>query len=393
LVITLIAIVGLLPALGGGSPFSSLSGIGAFVVLVALSTLSQVSSHLSSVLLTADFIPQIFKNGRLTGANTAVRRIDLLTEALSPMLAGYLLARFPWEPFAFSGFVIIALWNLASFIAENLVLRQERRHLHPTGAQSPWSRFRTDIALFRSQTAFLTMLGLACMHITVLSGPSVVGTAFLKAGWNISEDVIGLFRGAAALMSISSTVFLLASTAALFSSLQTVFVFLAACAFMFGRDAAFFYLALIVLSRFGHSGFVLCEMQVRQETVPLAQLGLINGIAVSLKCNRRADHLSARSDIRGSRGVPIAGLDLGSGYPRLHAARQLLVMLRQGGSARHTGTALPAAAADTIKHAALYTTRTRSGLARMRIQLLRKLVNGHRSFMSHELVPPYIVLV
>ena len=38
----------------------------------------------------------------------------------------------------------------------------------------------------------------------------------------------------------------------------------------------------IVLSRFGHSGFILCEMQARQETVPSSQLGLINGIAVSV---------------------------------------------------------------------------------------------------------------
>ena len=61
-----------------------------------------------------------------------------------------------------------------------------------------------------------------------------------------------------------------------------MFLIFAASVFELGREAAWWYLGFIILSRFGHCGFILCEMQIRQETVPERRLGLVNGIAVSL---------------------------------------------------------------------------------------------------------------
>ncbi len=294
-------------ASGGANPESAspISVNLVFILLVALAILSQGISHLSSVLVTADFIPHLFHGEKLTRANTVLRRIDLLTEIFAPLIAGYVLSCFHWSPFLFSGFLLVAIWNMLSFLMEYFVLRSflksgelpDNRNVVLIPAESSgesessgMQRFFESFKLFFNQTAFLPILGLAVMHITVLSGPNIVGTSFLKAGWNLSEAIIGMFRATSAVMSIFATMFIgsiirkhgLARSAAAFSAGQAVFIILAACAFEFGRDAAWLYLGFIVLSRFGHSGFILCEMQIRQETVPESHLGLVNGMALSI---------------------------------------------------------------------------------------------------------------
>lgn len=284
-----------------GSGLQEPQEIAIFALLVILSAISQAASHLSSVLVVSDFIPNLFQNERLTKANTTLRRIDLLTEIVSPIATGFVLAFLPWSPFVFSGFVLVAFWNVLSFWLEYLVLRSflrsgvlseervsRRYSTHPKPIEK--RSFLQDLKLFVAQPAFFTMLGLSMMHIQVLSPPNVVGSSFLKSGWHISEEVIGLFRGLGAVVSIVATAFVggiirrrgLAKSISLFSALQAGFLFLTAISFHWGPDAVWFYLGGIILSRFGHSGFILCEMQIRQETIPQEHLGLMNGIAVSM---------------------------------------------------------------------------------------------------------------
>jgi iron-regulated transporter 1 len=121
-----------------------------------------------------------------------------------------------------------------------------------------------------------------------LSPHGVLLAAFLKGGWNISEPLIGLFRGGGALFGLISTWLFplvlrkmgLIKSSRFFIQFQSLMVILALLCFYSEYKLGF--LVFILFSRIGLYGFSLGETQIRQEGIPEHVRGEINGFASAL---------------------------------------------------------------------------------------------------------------
>ena len=133
----------------------------------------------------------------------------------------------------------------------------------------------------------------ALLWLNVLSPHGVLLTAFLKQQWNLSEPVIGFFRGAGSLVGLGTT-FLFpwllkkntlvpTAKAAVFFQLATLILALA-CFLAAGVSwpLKIGFLALVVASRFGLYGFTLAQTQLRQQDLEVSTRGFMNGYASSL---------------------------------------------------------------------------------------------------------------
>jgi iron-regulated transporter 1 len=268
----------------------------AFIALIACTIVGTACYQTESVLIGSDLVSELFSTRSLSMVNAWIRRIDLTTEGVAPVIAGAAIAWFPIESGVFSGLPGIAtfhLFTLALELATILIILRRyklegyRSHPSRTSFHEPTS-WRKRWQLLMRQPALPSILAFSMIHLNVMSVLSVVGTSFLRNGWHVSEAVLGVYRGSGALCSLFATAFTalvigchgLVTATAVFLVLQAGGVILAA--FSFGPDLRIAFLAFVVASRFGHSGLILCELQLRQETVPCPILGVVNGSAMSL---------------------------------------------------------------------------------------------------------------
>lgn len=263
------------------------------------SVTASLGAGLMDIAVGQDWLPHIAPENRLTHLNAQLKRIDLATEILAPALAGLLFA-LTASMFPLTGFLIVALWNLVSFVPEFFLLRSVFRsspRLAKSSVTVPKERTRFFLSglmdgwrtLFQHPSA-LSVVAYSCLWVSVLSPHGVLLTTFLKGSWQASEAKLGLFRGAGAIFGLAAT-FLFPSLNRKFGLVQTTRFFIIFEASVLLLSLPFFFLKtgdgylflfFILLSRVGLYGFSIGETEIRQRTIAAGQRGLVNGTAASL---------------------------------------------------------------------------------------------------------------
>jgi len=262
--------------------------------------LSSLGSSFMDIAIANDLVPSAIPANELSKFNGKIRRVDLVTEVGSPILAGLLLViECGGDPL--SGVLIVALWNVVSFAPEFLLLRSifnEREDLRvktvnapPPTSKSVFKKLSEGWHSFFKEPVALAAIAYALLWLSVLSPHGVLLTGFLKDAWKLPEWEIGVFRGLGALVGIAATFafpilerkFGLIPSTRNFIVFQAVAVTTGLIAFMNeGRMGQVAFLALILLSRFGLYGFSLGETQIRQLGISPENRGRVNGFASAL---------------------------------------------------------------------------------------------------------------
>ncbi len=276
-----------------GSPTTSLLFIGA----MAAGVIASLGGTMMDVAISQDWLPHVVPRERLAATNSRLKQIDLATEVSAPVVAGLLFA-LSLDSVPLFGFLLVAAWNVVSFLPElallesvlgsNAALRKPAPA--PQARQSVLDRLSAGWRDFVAQPAALSMIAYALLWLTVLSPHGVLLTAWLRSQGHLSEAGVGIFRGLGALFGLVATVvfpWLLARTS-LVSASRALIVFEAACvlgaaaAYASGASFAVAFLGLVLLSRIGLYGFSLGETEIRQVTIDPAVRGRVNGFANAL---------------------------------------------------------------------------------------------------------------
>lgn len=260
--------------------------------VILAGVVAQVGAATMSVVLPGRWVPALFESEDLVRINARLKQCDLVSEVLSPVLAGSLMALASSPAHPYRGFHLIALLNLVSFALEYAILRQVYR-AHPAlaarttrhvDAPAPTaSAFRT----FLAQPSLPVMLAYGLLWFTALTPHGALLAGFLKYQWHLNEQHLGLVRGVGALCGLAPTLFFgrlvrrfgLAPTAA-GCVLAQIAALLIACLSLRVNAATLFIVALMT-SRIGLYGFVLAEVQIFQEHVPQDVRGRVGAAASS----------------------------------------------------------------------------------------------------------------
>ena len=114
-----------------------------------------------------------------------------------------------------TGFLIIVLWNLISFIPELLILHSvfnERADLKFKLLSSSndikksfLQKLLDGWKSFLKQSVSPVIIASSLLWLSVLSPHGVLLTAFLNDGWKIPEWTIGIFRSSGAFFGLAAT--------------------------------------------------------------------------------------------------------------------------------------------------------------------------------------------
>jgi iron-regulated transporter 1 len=279
----------------GASPLIGYSGI-----LIGMGLMSSLGATLMDISIANDLVPSVIEASELPQFNSRMRQIDLLTEVVSPIVAGVLLI-LTSPGIALFGFLLVALWNLVSFFPEFFLLRSVFRLkpelLKRTVSASLSARTTLLEKLVGGWRAFFkqpvapAVLCYALLWLSVLSPHGVLLTGFLKDGWNLPEVAIGIFRGAGALFGLAATFLFpivirslgLLKGSQAFVVFQVLMVALAVVCFWTGGSVGQAgFLVFILFSRIGLYGFSLGETQIRQVGIASEVRGEVNGFANAL---------------------------------------------------------------------------------------------------------------
>lgn len=271
-----------------------------FGFMVGSGLIGSLGASLMDIAIANDLAPTVFSGNELSRFNSRFRQVDLVTEVGAPVAAGLLLA-LSFSSIPLTGFALVILWNLISFVPEYAILSsvfRERPELKnkavqvSEGAKKSFTEKITEgwKELFKQPIAPV-MIAYALLWLSVLSPHGVLLTGFLQDGWRVSEWVIGLFRGSGAFFGLAATfLFPIAlkftdvrRASGIFLGFQALMVL---CAFVFflldGPMGQLGFLILVLFSRIGIYGFSLGEVQIRQEQIPVAVRGQVNGFANAL---------------------------------------------------------------------------------------------------------------
>lgn len=264
--------------------FAGLCGAGIF---------SSLGSHITDISIGNDLVPALVPVGRLTWFNAWMRRIDLSTEVGAPVLAGMIYVLNPASWHHLLGLILVALWNLVSFIPEYGILRAILRITPERTSReqsSEWkSLFKIDHRIATKSPLFWLLASNTFLWFSVLSPHGVLLTAYLKEQVRMVESEISVFRALGALFGLISTISfpflvrrwgLLKST---FSHILLQGLSLLAGVLAFATHTQWGYvlfLASILVSRIGLYGFTNGEFEIRQRLVPEKIRGELNSLAV-----------------------------------------------------------------------------------------------------------------
>lgn len=270
-----------------------------YALLVIFGIFSNLAINVMDIAVANDLVPSVIKTERLVYFNSRLRQLDLLTEVFAPIAAGFLLS-FSAITHSLIGVGIIILWNLLSFIPELFILRgivQAHPHLDElktTALPSPQSlvsKLTQGWSTFSQSSVFWIVIANACLWLTVLSPHGVLLTAFLKAGWNIPEYIIGLFRASGAIFGLIATVVYpyfhkrmgLILSGKYFIAFQAFFVVMSfGLAFSVELSFQYLFMIAVLVSRIGLYGFGLAETELRQTLIKTGERGKVNGVSNSL---------------------------------------------------------------------------------------------------------------
>lgn len=268
-------------------------------LLVVFGLINQSGNSIMEITIANDIVPTLVPPERMGAFNSRFRQVDLFSEVGCPVLAGLILGM-ALPSFRLAGFALIWLWNFISFVPEYQLLKASFALSPALRAEKPaismskqggfWSKLLSGLPEFRSQAILPAMIAYSLLWLSALSPHGVLLTAFLKNGWNLSESMLGGFRGLAAIFGLLATLAFpvalqrwgLLKTSKMFLALQAIAVSLALLGFhenvWMGHMA---FLGMILISRIGLYGFSLAEGQMRQMYISESQRGRVNGTASS----------------------------------------------------------------------------------------------------------------
>lgn len=262
--------------------------------------LSSMGSSLMSISVGNDLVPAAISSSEMTAFNSRMRQLDLFAEVTSPVLAGVLLAlQSPAVPLF--GFLIIAAWNIVSFVPETMILKsifknspellKIQTHVAEISKLSLLSKLKIGWTSFFRQPIAPSMIAYALLWLSVLSPHGVLLTGYLKAAWKMPEAEVGFFRGMGAVFGLLATAIfpIIVAKFGLIRGSRHLLTFQAITlifAFVFYNIPTSYgqygFLILILCSRIGLYGFSLGEMQIRQVGIAAHERGEVNGFADAL---------------------------------------------------------------------------------------------------------------
>ncbi|HLW58177.1 MAG TPA: hypothetical protein VKY27_12355 [Bacteriovoracaceae bacterium] len=272
--------------------------IAGYILLILFGCVSSLGSQLMDIAVSSDLVPSVVPPTRLAHVNSNLRKLDLATEVGSPIIAGALLL-ISLEGLPSLGFYLILLWNLISFYPEYYLLKEvissrEELNIKPQEnviSQGVLEQLKTGYKHFVQEPIAPVILITSLIWVSVLSPHGLLLTAFLKSGWDLSEPVIGVFRGLGALFGLSATFIYpvihvkkgALQTGKFFISTQSIMLILSLIFFIIEDGwARYLFMTFLLLSRIGLYGFSLAETQLRQVHIPINVRGRLNGLSTSL---------------------------------------------------------------------------------------------------------------
>lgn len=276
----------------GGLGFSDVSVLIVFAVLCIFGILASIGSVITDIAVGNDLAPSLVSSERLTWFNSWLRRIDLGTEVGAPIAAG-LIYSLGSNSLHLLGLAVIAIWNLASFVPEFLLLRNIVNNAKDlkvvTNSTQNWKDLlQVDIKKAVTNPIFFLIFSYALLWLSVLSPHGVLLAGYLKDQISLPESEIGLFRGLGALFGLISTFsfpYLVNKWGLIKSSkahlgFQGVMLAVGIFAFSFDeRIAIYVFLVCILFSRIGLYGFSNGEFELRQRLIPEAKRGELNSLS------------------------------------------------------------------------------------------------------------------
>jgi len=263
-----------------------------FALLCAFGILASLGSVITDIAVGNDLAPTLVQKDRLTWFNSWLRRIDLTTEVAVPILAGVLYVQ-QASFIHLWGLILIAMWNLISFVPEYLLLKNiiQRANLKKDLVAKPQSwrdLLQVDIKKAIANPVFPLMASYACLWFTVLSPHGVLLAGYLKDQMSLPEAEIGVFRGLGAIFGLISTVTFpyfvtkwgLIKSSKAHLAFQGLTLIAAIIAFATHEGfAVYIFLGCILLSRIGLYGFSNGEFELRQRLIPETQRGELNSMS------------------------------------------------------------------------------------------------------------------
>ncbi|UOF01354.1 MFS transporter [Bdellovibrio reynosensis] len=275
-----------------GLGFSDAQVLSVFAVLSLFGILASIGSVITDISVGNDLAPSLVPIDRLTWFNSWLRRIDLGTEVGAPIIAG-LIYSLESASVHLLGLALIALWNLASFVPEFLLLRNvvnsSKVLKEVKSSTESWKDLvQVDLKKAVSNPIFFLIFSYALLWLSVLSPHGVLLAGYLKDQISLPESEIGLFRGLGALFGLISTFsfpFLVNKWGLIKSSkahlaFQGGMLAVGILAFSFDdRFAVYVFLICILFSRIGLYGFSNGEFELRQRLIPEAKRGELNSLS------------------------------------------------------------------------------------------------------------------
>uniref|UniRef100_A0A0K0FTW2 Solute carrier family 40 member n=1 Tax=Strongyloides venezuelensis TaxID=75913 RepID=A0A0K0FTW2_STRVS len=173
-----------------------------------LNGISEVASDGEKILLSKDWILVLINNdqSKLCEKNATMTTLDQLTCIVAPIFIGILLTNFNYDIICF----IFMIWNLISWIAEYLLIKKLYNNnisLHEKSCDDYIKNkekisLSNVISIYFSQPTCLQSLAQSLLYLSVL-GFDGLSLAYAKAH-NMSEDILGIFRGISAFTGIIS---------------------------------------------------------------------------------------------------------------------------------------------------------------------------------------------
>ncbi len=263
-----------------------------FAVLSLFGVMASLGSLITDISVGNDLAPTLIPANKLTQFNSWLRRIDLSTEVGAPIVAGILFS-LESSKVHLLGLVLVATWNLISFIPEYAlllnVIKKSGLHIKKTNSVKTWKElFLFDIKSSVSSPIFWLILSYALLWLSVLSPHGVLLTGYLKDKVGLPEGEIGIFRGLGAIFGLISTVSFpyfvkrmgLIKSSKLHLAFQGLVLIVGIAAFVENSILGIYiFLICILLSRVGLYGFSNGEFELRQRLIPENQRGELNSLS------------------------------------------------------------------------------------------------------------------
>lgn len=263
-----------------------------FAILSVLGIMASLGSLITDIAVGNDLAPALVAPAKLTQFNSWLRRIDLGTEVGAPIVAGILFS-LESSQVHLLGLVLVAVWNLVSFVPEYLllknVIRKSGLHIKAIHATPTWKElFHFNFKAAIASPIFWLVFSYALLWFSVLSPHGVLLTGYLKDKMSLPESEIGVFRGLGAVFGLVSTLtfpYLVKKWGLILSSkmhlaFQGLTLTVGIAAFVVGTSGAvYLFLICVLLSRIGLYGFSNGEFELRQRLIPEGKRGELNSLS------------------------------------------------------------------------------------------------------------------